>query len=60
MGLKSYFKETQAEMKHVNWPTRKQAINYTLVVVGISLFVALLLGLFDLIFTAGLAKIIGT
>jgi len=45
-----YLKDTAAEMKHVSWPTRSQAINYTLLVIGLSIFVALFLYLFDEIF----------
>lgn len=51
MSISNYLSETKGELKHVNWPSRKQAINYTAIVIGISLAVALLLGLFDLIFT---------
>lgn len=50
MNLLNYFKETRGELKHVSWPTRSQATNFTLVVIGLSIFVALLLGLSDYIF----------
>lgn len=49
-----YIKETRAEMKHVNWPTRKQAIAFTAIVVGISVGVAIFLGIFDYLFSLGL------
>jgi preprotein translocase SecE subunit len=45
-------------MKHVNWPTRSQAINYSLLVIGISVVTAVILGLFDFVFSLGLEKII--
>ena len=48
--LITYIKDTRGEMKHVSWPTRRQAINFTLIVIGISLAIALLLGLADFIF----------
>ncbi len=57
-NLLNYFKETKAEMKHVKWPTRKQAINFTIVVIIVSVFLAYFLGLFDFIFTSGLRYII--
>lgn len=41
------------EMKKVTWPTKKEVKNYTFLVIGISIAVALFLGLWDLIFTAG-------
>lgn len=58
MGIKDYIKETRAEFKHVNWPTKKQAIAFTLVVILISLFVAYYLGLFDYIFSTLLKKLL--
>jgi len=48
----TYLKETRGELKHVSWPTRRQAIVFTVVVVIISLGVAAYLGLFDFLFTA--------
>ncbi|HRH22987.1 MAG TPA: preprotein translocase subunit SecE [Candidatus Paceibacterota bacterium] len=58
MNISEYIKETRAEMKHVNWPTRSQAINYSLLVIGISVVTAVILGLFDFVFSLGLEKII--
>ncbi len=51
MAILDYLKETRAELKHVNWATRKQAVAYTSVVIGISVAIAAYLGLFDFIFT---------
>ncbi len=45
-----YIKETRGEFKHVNWPTRQQAIVFTVVVIIISIFVAFFLGFFDYLF----------
>ena len=53
-----YLNAVRGEFAHVTWPTRTQAIAYTALVIGISLFVALLLGGFDFIFTLGIEKII--
>ncbi|MEK7607341.1 MAG: preprotein translocase subunit SecE [Patescibacteria group bacterium] len=58
MKLTDYIRDTRGEMKHVNWPTRNQAINYTLLVIGISVATALILALADYIFGFGLEKII--
>ena len=57
--ITEYLKETKAELKHVNWPGRKQTIYYTLIVVGLSVIVAYFLGIFDFIFSKGLEKVIG-
>lgn len=46
----TFLKEVQLEIKKVNWPTRKETLKYTLIVIGISLAVAAFLGGFDLIF----------
>lgn len=56
--LTTYIKETRAELKHVAWPTRKQAVTYTVVVILISLVTAAYLGAFDYIFTTLLKLVI--
>ncbi len=38
-------------MKHVSWPTQKQAIVFTVLVIFISLLTAAYLGVFDFILT---------
>lgn len=48
--LTQYLSETKSELKHVNWPTRQQAIMYTVVVVAMSLLTAFFLGAFDTLF----------
>lgn len=49
--LINYLKGTKAELSAVNWPTKKQTINYTLLVIGFSLFVAAFLGFSDKLFS---------
>ena len=51
MGVQNYIKETKSELKHVSWPTKDQTINFTLIVIGLSLLIGLLLGLFDSVFS---------
>lgn len=58
MSLREYIKETKAELAHVSWPTRKQAIIYTVVVIVISVITAFFLGAFDYIFSLLLQKVI--
>lgn len=48
--IKTFFKEVLVEGKKVDWPRRKEALNYTLIVIGITLGVALFLGILDFIF----------
>ena len=58
MSITTYFKEVRAEMKHVSWPTRRQVVVYTAVVIGISLAVAVYLGLLDYVFAELIKKVI--
>lgn len=53
-----YLKSAIDEMKKVSWPTKKETYNYTILVIGLSLGVAIFLGLLDLIFGWGLQFII--
>ena len=43
----NFFKGVKAEMRKVIWPSKKDLINYTLVVIGISVAVAALVYLID-------------
>ena len=58
MSLITYLKDTQGELKHVSWPTRSQAITFTIVVVLISIFVSFFLGFFDYLFKLILEKFV--
>lgn len=51
--ITNYVRESVAELKKVTWPTKKETYNYTLLVIGISLGVAIFLGLLDYLFTQG-------
>jgi preprotein translocase SecE subunit len=50
MSIINYLKETQSELSHVNWPTKRQSIVFSVVVIVVSVLVAFFLGLFDFIF----------
>ena len=50
-SIKKFFLEARQELRHVNWPTRKEAIRLTAIVIGIALGLALFLGAFDYIFS---------
>lgn len=59
MKIVEYVKDTRAEMKHVSWPTRSQAVAFTILVIALSIFVAAFLGFFDFLFTKLLSVFIG-
>lgn len=46
-SLRSYLRESREELRKVVWPTGRETRNNTLLVIGISLFVAVFLGLID-------------
>ncbi|MEK7503290.1 MAG: preprotein translocase subunit SecE [Patescibacteria group bacterium] len=56
--LKNYLSDVRAEMRKVQWPTRKEWINHTIMVIVITVFVALVLSGFDLLFTGILKNLI--
>ena len=49
-GFCKFFRGVKAELKKVVWPTRKELINYTIVVFLVTIFIALLIYVFDAIF----------
>jgi len=53
-----YLKQVKTEVKKINWPTKKQTIRYSLVVVAISAVVAIFLGGLDFIFSTLLKKLV--
>jgi len=54
-AIVSYLKGTRAELRRVNWPDRQEATRLTIIVMAVTLFMAVLLGLMDFIF----AKLFG-
>jgi preprotein translocase SecE subunit len=51
MYLTKYFKESLEEFNHVSWPTRKQTIRLTILVIGFVILSSIFIGIFDFIFT---------
>ena len=46
-----YFRETYFELKKVSWPSRREAVNLTVIVILVTTFLAILLGLIDWVYT---------
>jgi len=53
-SITTYFKDSWEELKKVSWPTRRDTITNSVLVIVISLGVAIFFGLLDFIFTKGL------
>ncbi|MEK7547173.1 MAG: preprotein translocase subunit SecE [Patescibacteria group bacterium] len=56
--IKIFFQETRQELRHVNWPTRKEAVRLTAFVIVLSIALAVFLGAFDYLLTYILKKFI--
>lgn len=56
--LVNYIKDTRGELKHVTWPTRKQSIMFTGIVIVISIASSIYLGFFDYLFSLILQKFV--
>lgn len=48
-----YLRMTAGELRQVSWPSQKQTIMYTVLVIAISAVVALYVGAFDYLFSQG-------
>ncbi|PJA88125.1 MAG: preprotein translocase subunit SecE [Candidatus Moranbacteria bacterium CG_4_9_14_3_um_filter_40_7] len=48
--ITQFLREAKEELFKVNWPSKKQVIDYTLIVIGISVAVAVFLGSLDYLF----------
>jgi preprotein translocase subunit SecE len=48
----TFLSEAKAELLRVNWPTQKQIVQYTLLVIAISLVMAVFLGGLDFFFSS--------
>lgn len=48
--LADYLKSARLEVKNVNWPTRRETVRFTILVIAVSLLVAAYLGALDFIF----------
>jgi len=53
-----FFREVRVEMSKVIWPTGRQLVTYTLIVIVLSVLLAVFLGVLDLGFQTVLTKYI--
>lgn len=52
--LREYFIGIKAELKHVSWPNRSDVVNFTIVVIVLSIIGGAYLGFFDFLFSLAL------
>ncbi len=56
-AIKNYFVGSYQEMKKVTWPTKNQTINYSALVIALSVGMAVFFGLLDYIFNWGVTSV---
>ena len=57
-GIKRFFKEFRSEVKKISWPTWKQTLNNTLIVIAMVALVGLIVWILDFVFAAGLQLVV--
>ena len=56
-AIKNYFVGAFQEMKKVTWPSKSQTINYSVLVIALSVGMALFFGLLDYVFNWGVTNL---
>ena len=54
-----WFRDMKSELKKVQWPTRKQTINNTLIVIACVVVVGIFIALFDFVASEAIGLLIG-
>ena len=57
--IKDYFVGSYRELKKVTWPTKKQTVNYSILVIALSIGVALFFSILDFVFNLGFEALVG-
>jgi preprotein translocase subunit SecE len=57
--IQRFFQETIGELRKVSWPTRREAIRMTWIVIGVILVMAVILGGLDFIYSKIFSVILG-
>jgi len=58
-AIQRFFRETVGELRKVSWPTRREAVNLTIIVLAVVAFTTILLGSLDLLFNWLLSLVLG-
>lgn len=59
LGIVRYFRETIGELRKVNWPSRQEATQLTIIVLVVVFLMSMLLGVLDLLFSRLFGLIVG-
>ncbi len=57
-AIAKYIREAKSEMKKVVWPSRKQVVNNTIVVIAAVLIIGIIIWILDAIFQFGIFQFI--
>ena len=57
--IQRFFRETMGELRKVSWPTRKEAMNLTVIVLAVMLAMSAFLGTLDFLFSRLFSLILG-
>lgn len=56
--IQRYFRETIGELRKVNWPTRQEATNLTIIVLIVTFSMSVVLGLLDFLYSRFMALLL--
>lgn len=56
--ITNYFKGAVEELKKVVWPSKRETMQHTLIVIGLSIGLAIFLGALDYVFNLGLEQLL--
>jgi preprotein translocase subunit SecE len=56
MKFIDYLRDVRGELHHVSWPTKSQTINYTIIVLVISIATGVFLGILDYVLGLGVQR----
>ena len=57
-SISKWFRELKSEAKKVVWPTRKQVVNNTAIVIGVIIVAGVFIALLDFLFKFGLVDLL--
>ncbi|MCI0577128.1 MAG: preprotein translocase subunit SecE [Chloroflexi bacterium] len=56
--LEMYFRQTRGELRKVTWPSRQESQRLTAIVLGVTILMALFLGIWDLVFSTAVNALV--